>query len=141
TAGPSREIEPPAPQFFGVKKLERLPLADLFRFIDLNTLYRLHWGAKNTKGEEYERLVKEEFEPRLKAYQQEALATGWARPRAVYGFFPASAQGNDLVIFDPNDADKEIERFDFPRQGDRDLLCLSDYFAPASNGKRDGVAI
>ncbi|MGH7466803.1 MAG: methionine synthase [Longimicrobiales bacterium] len=141
TGGPRRDVAVPEPAFFGVKTLERLPLADLFRFIDLNTLYRLHWGAKNAKGEEWERLVKEEFEPRLEHYKQEALAAGWARPRAVYGFFPAAAQENDLLIFDPQDADKEIERFDFPRQADRDLLCLSDYFAPTSNGKRDVVAL
>src|SRR5262245_22158346 len=103
TAGPSRDVELPAPKFFGVKKLDRLPLADLFRYIDLNTLYRLHWGAKNAKGEEYERLVKEEFEPRLERYQKQALTTGWVRPRAVYGLFPAAAEGNDLLIFDPDD--------------------------------------
>src|SRR5690606_5248225 len=62
--GPSREIEIPAPAFWGIKVLERLPPAELYRYIDLNTLYRLHWGAKNAKGEQWERLVKEEFEPR-----------------------------------------------------------------------------
>ena len=70
-AGPSREIEIPEPPFLGVKTLERLALADLFRFIDLNTLYRLHWGAKNAKGEEWDRLVKEEF-----LLEVEAVARG-----------------------------------------------------------------
>ncbi|MEX2281477.1 MAG: homocysteine S-methyltransferase family protein, partial [Gemmatimonadota bacterium] len=137
--GPSKDVDVPEPTFYGVKTIDKLPLADLFRFIDLNTLYRLHWGAKNAKGEEYEKLVKEEFEPRLKKYQQEALEHDWFRPRAVYGFFPASAQGNDLVIFQPTDSDKEIERFEFPRQADRDLLCLSDYFTSVGNNKRDVV--
>ncbi len=141
TAGPSRDIELPNAKFFGVKKLDRLPLADLFRYIDLNTLYRLHWGAKNAKGEEYERLVKEEFEPRLERYQKQALTTGWVRPRAAYGLFPAAAEGNDLLIFDPDDANRVIERFDFPRQPDREHLCLADYFVPSSNGKRDVVAL
>ena len=137
--GPSKDVDVPEPTFFGVKTIEKLPLADLFRYIDLNTLYRLHWGAKNTKGEEYEKLVKDEFEPRLKKYQQEALNHQWFRPRAVYGFFPAAAQGNDLVIFDPTDSDREIERFEFPRQTDRDLLCLADYFTSVGNNKRDVV--
>jgi len=140
-AGPSRDIEIPTPRSFGRTVLNELPLADLFRYIDLNTLYRLHWGAKNTKGEEYERLVKEEFEPRLRRYQQEALEGKWAAPRALYGIFPVAADGNDLVIFDPDNADTEIERFAFPRQADRDALCLADYFAPANNGKRDVAAI
>ena len=136
-SGPSRDVEIPTAPFFGVKVLERLPLADLFRYIDLNTLYRLHWGAKNAKGEQWERLVKEEFEPRLKRYRQQTLAGAEVRVRAAYGFFPAVAEGDDVVIFDPDSPEVEIARFAFPRQQDRDGLCLADYFAPASSGRKD----
>ncbi len=41
----------PEPSFLGVKVLDRIPLRELYPLIDLNTLYRLHWGAKNAKGE------------------------------------------------------------------------------------------
>ena len=58
-SAPSRDVDIPVPPAFGVKRLDRLPLQDLFKFFDLNTLYRLHWGAKNAKGAEYEKLVKE----------------------------------------------------------------------------------
>jgi 5-methyltetrahydrofolate--homocysteine methyltransferase len=58
-------MDVPEPPFLGVKVIDRIPLTELYELIDLNTLYRLHWGAKNAKGEEWERLVKEEFEPRL----------------------------------------------------------------------------
>jgi cobalamin-dependent methionine synthase I/methionine synthase I (cobalamin-dependent) len=137
-AGPA-PVEPPAPAFWGVKVLDRLPLAELYRYIDLNTLYRLHWGAKNAKGEEYERLVKEEFEPRLKRYQLAAQSGGEVAVRAAYGFFPAASEGDDLVVYDPAAAPAELARFPFPRQQDRDGLCLADYFAPAGNGRRDVV--
>src|SRR5690606_12137209 len=43
---PSRDIEIPKAPFLGVKHIQRLPLAELFEHFDLNTLYRLHWGAK-----------------------------------------------------------------------------------------------
>ncbi len=138
---PARDVDIPAAPFFGVKTLERLPITELIELIDLNTLYRLHWGAKNAKGEAWERLVKEEFEPRLARYAAEARAGGWLAPRATYGFFPATAEGDDLVIHDPGNAERELERFHFPRQQDRDRLCLSDYFAPAGNGRRDVVAL
>ncbi|HUG52687.1 MAG TPA: homocysteine S-methyltransferase family protein, partial [Vicinamibacteria bacterium] len=136
---PSREVDIPTAPFHGVKVLERLPLEELFRFIDLNTLYRLHWGAKNAKGEQWERLVREEFEPRLARFKHEALSGGWLRPQAAYGFFPAAADGDALVVYSPDDADAVAERFDFPRQADRDELCLADYFAPHRNGTRDVV--
>src|SRR5690606_30970989 len=139
--GPSRDVDIPTPPAYGIKRLDRLPLTDLFRYIDLNTLYRLHWGAKNAKGEQYDRLVKEEFEPRLERYKTEALAGRWVEPRALYGYFPANADGDALIIYDPADPAREIERFDFPRQQDRDLLCLSDYFVPADTGRHDVVAL
>jgi 5-methyltetrahydrofolate--homocysteine methyltransferase len=136
-SAPSRDVEIPAAPFYGVKVLERIPLAELFPLIDRNTLYRLHWGAKNAKGEAWERLVAEEFEPRLKRYQQEALAGGWLVPRAAYGYYPAGADGDELVIYDPADPAREAGRFPFPRQSDRDRLCLADYFAPVADGRRD----
>ncbi len=139
--GPSRDVETPEPAFWGVKVLDRLPLGELFPLIDLNTLYRLHWGAKNAKGEQWERLLKEEFEPRLDRYKQEALTSGWLRLQAAYGFFPAVADGDDLVLFDPSDHGKEVGRFSFPRQPHANELCLADYFASAESGRKDVVAL
>jgi 5-methyltetrahydrofolate--homocysteine methyltransferase len=137
-SAPSRDIDIPNAPFFGTKRIDKLPVADLFRFFDLNTLYRLHWGAKNSKGEEYERLVKEEFEPRLRTLQRQALEEDWFAPKAVYGYFEAGADGNDIVIFQD---DKEVARFETPRQSDRDHLALADYIAPLESGKRDLVAL
>ncbi len=139
-SAPSRDVDIPRAPFWGFKVLERLPLVDLFRFIDLNTLYRLHWGAKNAKGENWDRLVKEEFEPRLARYEKESLSNRWVTPRAAYGYFPAAAEDQALVVYDPADENRELARFPFPRQPDRDELCLADYFATAGNGKRDVVA-
>ncbi len=141
--GPARLDEVPEPSFTGVKVLDRIPLAELYPLIDLNTLYRLHWGAKNAKGEEYERLKREEFEPRLERYKREALAGGQVRVRAAYGFFPAAAEGDDVVVHDPDAPDREIERFAFPRQPDRQRLCLADYLrgsVPGAAGAGPGAA-
>jgi 5-methyltetrahydrofolate--homocysteine methyltransferase len=131
--GPSRDVDVPEPEFVGVKVIDRIPLAELYELIDLNTLYRLHWGAKNAKGEEWERLVHDEFEPRLERMKREALAGGQVRVRAAYGFWPAAADGNDVVVYDPEDPAQEVERFAFPRQSDRERLCLADYLRAASS--------
>ncbi|MEX1184103.1 MAG: homocysteine S-methyltransferase family protein [Gemmatimonadota bacterium] len=139
--GPARDIALPTPPFLGVKHIPRLPLTDLFEFFDLNTLYRLHWGAKNAKGPEYERLVREEYEPRLRRMKTEALTGGWLKPSAVYGYFSVAADGDTLVVYDPADPSREIERFEFPRQPDRDELCLTDYFVAGEGGARDVAAL
>jgi 5-methyltetrahydrofolate--homocysteine methyltransferase len=138
---PARDVDIPSVPFFGTKHIPRLPLAELFELFDLNTLYRLHWGAKNAKGAEYERLIAEEYEPRLKRFRNEALTGGWLWPAAVYGYFPVAADGDALVVYDPADPGTELERFDFPRQRERDRLCLADFFATGENGRRDVAAI
>ena len=50
------------------------------------------------------------------------------------GIFPAASEGEDLLVLDPADPSSELVRFDFPRQPDRDRLCLADYFRPISQG-------
>src|SRR5688572_16879846 len=95
--------EIPRPAVPGTRVLESLPLEALYERIDRNTLYRLHWGAKNAKGEAYRKLVAGEFEPRLERYQAEALASGWIVPRAVYGIWPAAGDGDALVLYGPGE--------------------------------------
>ncbi len=135
-------VEPadvPAPPFWGVKTLD-LPVDEVVACIDLNTLYRMQWGAKNLKGEEWERVLREDFEPRRQRYTLEARTQGWLRPKAVYGYFPAGRDGDHLAIFDPANRSKELGRFHFPRQEDREELSLADYFRPLEDGKPLDVA-
>jgi 5-methyltetrahydrofolate--homocysteine methyltransferase len=129
----------PAPPFWGVKVLDRIAVDEVVACIDRNTLYRMQWGARNLKGDEWDRLVAEDFEPRLRRYTLEARTQGWLRPRAVYGYFPAGRDGDAVVVFDPADRGREIGRFAFPRQEDREELCLADYFRPLNGGGPEDV--
>ncbi|MGH7443328.1 MAG: vitamin B12 dependent-methionine synthase activation domain-containing protein, partial [Longimicrobiales bacterium] len=140
SSAPARDVAIPETPFLGTRHIERLPIEELFRYIDRNTLYRLHWGAKNAKGEQWEQLVRDEFEPRLQQYFDETRNSDWLAPAAVYGYYPAAADGDALVVYDTEDENREIARFDFPRQDMRDGLCLADYFRPAGKGDRDVVA-
>lgn len=134
------EVDLPQPGSWGVRVLERIPVEDLVPLIDLNTLYRLQWGSKNTKGEEHRRLIREEFEPRLERYIRETLSDSKVSVQGAYGIFPAASEGEALIVLDPADRSTELARFDFPRQPDRDRLCLADYFRPISQA-HDVVAI
>jgi 5-methyltetrahydrofolate--homocysteine methyltransferase len=124
----------PTPPFWGWKTLTNIPVDDVVECIDRNTLYRMQWGARNLKGDEWDRIVRDDFEPRLARYAREARTQGWLRPRAIYGYFPAGSDGDSVVVFDPAERTREIGRFAFPRQEDREELCLADYFRPLENG-------
>jgi 5-methyltetrahydrofolate--homocysteine methyltransferase len=136
-----RPVDPPSPPFWGVKSMDGFDLSDVWPHLDLKTLFRLHWGGKGVKDQAWEELQEREFLPRLEAMQRSAIEEGWLCPAVRYGFFPANKNGNDLVIFDPDDVDRELARFEFPRQPRRERLCLSDYFLPIEDGRRDVVVL
>jgi len=62
-------------------------------------------------------------------------------PRARLGYFPCNAEGNELIVFDPADRERELERLVFPRQPKHDRICLADFFRPLASGERDVVAL
>jgi 5-methyltetrahydrofolate--homocysteine methyltransferase len=132
-----REVEPLTPPFWGAREMTGIDLADVWPHLDLKTLFRLHWGGKGLKDDAWLAIERDEFLPRLKRMQREAITEGWLQPRIRYGFFPANRDGNDLVVFSPDEEEREIARFTFPRQPRRDRLCLADYYLPLSSGRRD----
>ena len=118
---------------------DRINIDDIFDHLDLHVLFKLHWGGRGVKGEEWEKLVNEDFRPRLERMWKEQE---YLHPKAVLGYFPCNADGNELVIFDPEDQDKEINRLVFPRQPKHDRICLADFYRPLEDGgERDVVAL
>ncbi len=128
----------PEPPFWGVREIP-VDFDEVFDHLDLHVLFKLHWGGKGVKGEAWEKLVSEDFRPRLERMWREQ---DYLHPRARLGYFPCNADGNELVIFDPEDHDKEINRLVFPRQPKHDRICLTDFYRPLNDeGVRDVVAL
>ena len=93
--------------------------------------------------------------------QEEIIASGIFEPKVVYGYFPAQADGNDVIVYEAESkADNhpsaslragsghegpqrksELLRFTFPRQREGRKLCISDFFAPKSSGKIDVIGL
>jgi 5-methyltetrahydrofolate--homocysteine methyltransferase len=136
-----REPAPiPSTPFWGVRTIEEVPVDELWPCFDLRSLYRLSWGAGNAKGDAFDRIVRNEFEPRLHRYQRDAAEL--LRPRVAYGYFPAAGRGNELLIYDPQRPTETIASFAFPRQVGGDHLSLADYFRePKDNAATDVVAL
>ncbi len=65
----------------------------------------------------------------------------YLHPRARLGYFPCNSDGNELVVFDPEDPERELERLVFPRQPKHDRICLADFYRPLESGERDVVAL
>ena len=137
---PSPDI--PQPPFWGVRAARDIPLAEVFRFLNLRTLFSTQWQFRrnNVRPADYERLLQEKAYPTLERLKRQCLEERLLQPAAVYGFFPAASEGNDLIVFE-EDRRTERLRFCFPRQAGGEGLCLSDYFLPLSDqGAQDVVA-
>jgi 5-methyltetrahydrofolate--homocysteine methyltransferase len=158
-----QDVPVPTPPFWGSQVVTRIRLADVVECLDRNALYRLQWGAKNAKGAEWERL-KAEFDIKVRDLIREAERDGWLEPKVVYGYYPCQSDGHDLIVYDPATmrtknqeprtgaagsgsgfsvlgSPRELTRFVFPRQPERERLCLADYFRPVESGQFDVVAL
>jgi len=136
------DLPVPEPPYWGVRELE-IDLDEVFPHLDRHVLFKLHWGGRGKKGEEWRELVEgtdeeEGFAPRLERMWREQ---DYLHPRALLGYFPCNADGNELVIFDPADAERELERLVFPRQPRHGRICLADFYRPLESGERDVCAI
>jgi 5-methyltetrahydrofolate--homocysteine methyltransferase len=136
------DVPVPEPPFWGVREID-VDLDEVFPYLDRHVLFKLHWGGRGQKGDAWRRLVEgdgeeEGFRPRLERMWREQ---DYLHPRALLGYFPGAADGNEVVIFDPEDPERELERLVFPRQPRHDRICLADFYRPIDSGERDVVPI
>jgi 5-methyltetrahydrofolate--homocysteine methyltransferase len=135
----------PTPPFWGVKVRKNFDLREVFQYINDTALFKNQWQLKTASQEDYVRLVEQKFRPIKLQLQEEIIASGIFEPKVVYGYFPAQADGNDVIVYqEPQagaSAPEEFLRFTFPRQREGRKLCISDFFAPKSAGKMDVLGL
>jgi len=135
------KVDVPKPPFWGSRIVEDIPLDEIYPYINKLALFRGQWGFKSgsMSPEDFEINLKEVVEPIFQRLRVQCRDEGILLPKVVYGYWPCNSDGDDLVIYDPEDHDKEIERFNFPRQEKRDRQCISGFFRDVSEGVKDVV--
>jgi 5-methyltetrahydrofolate--homocysteine methyltransferase len=142
----------PVPPFWGVRVKKDWDLREVFQYINDTALFKNQWQLKTASQEDYVRLVEEKFRPIKLRLGEEVIANGWFDPKVVYGYFPAQSDGNDVIVYEPEEGlhhrghggtqrETEILRFTFPRQREGRRLSVSDFFAPKSAGKMDVIGL
>jgi 5-methyltetrahydrofolate--homocysteine methyltransferase len=123
------------------RKVRLVPdLHEVWSYINPFMLYGRHLGFRGDFEKRFaERDAKavELFES-MEEVKREAAE--FMKPRAVWQFFEAEAEGDAMHLFAPGAAEP-VHTFRFPRQRVGDFLCLSDYVLPRQEGKRDHVAL
>jgi 5-methyltetrahydrofolate--homocysteine methyltransferase len=137
--GPAPNI--PKPPFWGVRVRRDYDLRTVFQYINETALFKNQWQLKTASQETYLKVIDEKYRPILKQLEQEVIDTGLFEPKAVYGYFPAQSEGNDVIIYDPAIDGRELLRFTFPRQREGRKLAIADFFAPKSSGQMDVIGL
>jgi 5-methyltetrahydrofolate--homocysteine methyltransferase len=137
----------PTPSFTGVRVLQNFPLSTLREFIDWSPFFHT-WGMKGInprildderQGTEARKIFADGNALLDRIVKQNLLSA-----RGVYGFFPASAAGDDVDLYTADTRDEVLERFHFLRQqanrdGDEPCRSLADFIAPRETGLPDHI--
>jgi 5-methyltetrahydrofolate--homocysteine methyltransferase len=133
------------PAFLGPRELRDFPLGEIVPYIDWSPFF-MAWELSG----KYPQILKD---PKVGPEANKLFADANAllgrivnekllRANAVYGFYPANSDGDDIVVF--TDESRRRERLRFPmlrqqweREGQTAFRSLADYIAPAGSGVPD----
>jgi 5-methyltetrahydrofolate--homocysteine methyltransferase len=138
---------PPKPSFLGTKVFESWDLAELARYIDWTPFFQT-WELKGR----YPKILEDEKQGAAarqlfddaQAMLKKIIDEKWFAPKAVIGFWPANAVGDDVRLFADEGRRRELATFFTLRQqlqkrDGKANVALSDFVAPLASGKPDYV--
>jgi 5-methyltetrahydrofolate--homocysteine methyltransferase len=133
------------PSFLGTRVLREFPLEQLVPYIDWSPFF-MAWELSGKYpailqdarvGTEARKLFAD-----AGRLLEQIVKEKWLTAQAVYGFFPANADGDDVVVW--SDPARSAERMRFhmlrqqwEREGQTSFRSLADYLAPVESGKTD----
>ncbi len=130
--------EPVAPSFTGARVLPDWDLAEIARYIDWTPFFQT-WEMRGV----YPGILEDEKQGAAaralfadaQAMLDQIIAERWFTPRAVVGFWPANAVGEDIRLYTGPDRAETLANLHTLRQqtvkrGDRPNVALSDFVAP-----------
>lgn len=121
--------------------LRDYPMTHVLPYVNLQMLLGHHLGLKGNVDDQLaagdERAVK--LKETVDDIMKQSQVMGWLNPQAMYRFFPAQSEGNDILIYDPEDQTRVLKRFSFPRQQVEPFLCLADFLRSVESGVMDSV--
>ncbi|MHC8515145.1 methionine synthase [Sporosarcina sp. ITBMC105] len=118
--------------------MKEYSVSHLYPYVNMRTLIGHHLGLRGNVDKMLAN--REERAVQLHEMVTGFLESGKLSASGMYQFFPAQADGDDVIIYDPVDGKTEIERFTFPRQSKDPFLCLADFLKPVDSGQMDYVA-
>jgi 5-methyltetrahydrofolate--homocysteine methyltransferase len=144
-----RHDDLPRPSFLGVRTVD-IPLSELVPLIDW-TFFFTAWELPGRfpailEDEKYGAAARDLYEAG-RAHLDEIVRANALTARARYGFWPAAADGDDVILFSNEARSSAAAHFHFlrqqqahpPAQADAPYKALSDFIAPHASGLHDHI--
>ena len=129
---------PPRPSFLGTRTFRTYDIADLVPVIDWTPFFQT-WEMKgrfpailqDEKQGEAARALWDDAQAMLKRVVEER----WFNPKAVIGFWPANAVGDDIRLYTGESRQEELATFyglrqQLSKRDGKPNICISDFVAP-----------
>jgi 5-methyltetrahydrofolate--homocysteine methyltransferase len=139
--------QPPVPGFLGTRVFETYDLAELARHIDWTPFFQT-WELKGRYpailDDEKQGAAARQLFADAQAMLARIIAERWFAPKAVIGFWPAGAVGDDIRLFADDTRREPLAtlftlRQQLAKRDGRPNVALADFVAPADSGRRDYV--
>ena len=138
---------PPRPTFTGIRTFRTYDVAELAAYIDWTPFFQT-WEMKGRypallddpkQGSAAQALLED-----AQAMLARAINEHWFEPKAVIGFWPANAEGDDIALFTGESRAEKLAtlytlRQQLTRRDGKPNIALSDFVAPRASGIADWV--
>jgi len=141
-----RTYVPPKPSFLGTRTFDHYDLAELADRIDWKPFFQaweLHGRFPEILDDPKVGAVARPLYDDGMRMLESMIADKWVRARAVIGFWPAAAEGDDISLFTDESRQQKLGTIHTLRQqrihsrADRANLALADFVAPLETGVPD----
>jgi len=139
----THDLAVPEPPFWGPRLLDDVPIEALLPYLNDRMLFQFHWGYRKNgrRLDDYMKWARKELRGELARIVELCRSDAILAPQAVYGYWPCAAEGDDLVLFDPDARSQEVGRFALPRQDRENGLCIADFVRDRGEGTQDVIGL
>jgi 5-methyltetrahydrofolate--homocysteine methyltransferase len=133
------------PSFLGARTLRDFPVREIVPYIDWSPFF-MTWELPGKyphilKDPKTAAEAKKLFDDANRLLEK-IIANKWLSASAVYGFFPANSEGDDIILYSDDARRHETARFpmlrqQWEREGQTSFRSLADYVAPVESGLHD----
>jgi 5-methyltetrahydrofolate--homocysteine methyltransferase len=131
---------------YGVHKVE-FKLDKLKSVIDSKSLFSLNWKFGKQSSWKKKGVTSEQLKNLREEWLQKADANKWITPKARFAILPAQSEGDELIIYNPENLEQELGRIRWTpvvgksKNGSKDVFSVAQYFHPKASGIMDVVGL